>query len=116
MLKVVTALFAVCGMNFWLFLLTLTLSLPRGLAGIYIGGTCGLWCTTFTAYTHLLCAVLALESAEGHPSKLNQILSNVILGITILITVIAMVYVITCVFHLLVEINLDVIPAGSTSG
>ncbi|KAG8733751.1 Tlg2-vesicle protein [Ceratobasidium sp. 423] len=66
-----TALFAACGMNFWVFLLTLVLSLPRQLAGVYIG-------------------VLAEEDAEGRPSKTDKTISTVVLVITIVITVIAM--------------------------
>ncbi|KAF8601589.1 hypothetical protein BDV93DRAFT_524764 [Ceratobasidium sp. AG-I] len=67
----VTALFAVCGMNFWLFLLTLCLSLPRGIAGVYIG-------------------VLAFQSAEGHASKTDKTVSNVVLAVTIAVTVVTM--------------------------
>ncbi|KDN40188.1 hypothetical protein RSAG8_08251, partial [Rhizoctonia solani AG-8 WAC10335] len=66
-----TALFAACGMNFWVFLLTLVLSLPRQLAGVYIG-------------------VLAEEDAEGHPSKTDKTISTVVLVITIVITIVAM--------------------------
>ncbi|KAJ1302057.1 hypothetical protein OPQ81_000891 [Rhizoctonia solani] len=66
-----TALFAACGMNFWVFLLTLTLSLPRQLAGVYIG-------------------VLAEEDAEGHPSKTDKTISTVVLVLTIVITIVAM--------------------------
>jgi len=68
---ITTALFAVCGMTFLIFLLTLALSLPRQFAGVYIG-------------------VLAKEVAEGHPSKLDKTLSTVVLVITIVITVVAM--------------------------
>ncbi|KAF8601592.1 snare associated Golgi protein, partial [Ceratobasidium sp. AG-I] len=35
-----TALFSVCGIRFWTFLATLVLSLPRQLAGVYLGGMC----------------------------------------------------------------------------
>ncbi|CAE6458386.1 unnamed protein product [Rhizoctonia solani] len=66
-----TALFAACGMNFWVFLLTLVLSLPRQLAGVYIG-------------------VLAGEEAEGHPSKIDKTISTVILVVTIVVTIVAM--------------------------
>ncbi|CAE6399279.1 unnamed protein product [Rhizoctonia solani] len=66
-----TALFAACGMNFWVFLLTLGLSLPRQLAGVYIG-------------------VLAGEEAEGHPSKIDKTISTVVLVITIVVTIISM--------------------------
>ncbi|KAG8728609.1 Tlg2-vesicle protein [Ceratobasidium sp. 414] len=71
---IITALFAVCGLGFFMFLLTLVLSLPRQLAGVYIG-------------------VLAKEVAEGHPSKRDQQLSTIVLVITILITVIAMTWI-----------------------
>ncbi|KAG8688691.1 Tlg2-vesicle protein [Ceratobasidium sp. 394] len=71
---IVTALFAVCGVSFLMFLLTLVLSLPRQLAGVYIG-------------------VLAKEVAEGHPSKFDQQLSTVVLVITIVITVVAMTWI-----------------------
>ncbi|KAG9099115.1 hypothetical protein FRC06_005640 [Ceratobasidium sp. 370] len=57
-----------------MFLFTLVLSLPRQLAGVYIG-------------------VLAKEVAEGHPSKLDQKISTVVLVITIVITVIAMTWI-----------------------
>ncbi|KAF8601590.1 hypothetical protein BDV93DRAFT_495724 [Ceratobasidium sp. AG-I] len=67
----ITALFAVCGLSSWTFMLTLVLSLPRQLAGVYIG-------------------VLAFESAEGRPSKLDKTLSTVVLVITIVITTVAM--------------------------
>lgn len=36
---VATALFSVCGIRYWTFLATLVLSLPRQLAGVYLGGT-----------------------------------------------------------------------------
>ncbi|KAF8593605.1 hypothetical protein BDV93DRAFT_482326 [Ceratobasidium sp. AG-I] len=68
---VVTALFAVCGLNFWTFMLTLLLSLPRQLAGVYIG-------------------VLIFQTDERHPSKLDKKLSIVVLVITIVVTVIVM--------------------------
>ncbi|KAB5590840.1 Membrane protein TVP38 [Ceratobasidium theobromae] len=71
---ITTAVFASCGMNFWTFLITLTLSLPRQLAGVYIG-------------------VLAREEAEGNVSKKDKIVSNVVLGVTIAITIIAMRWV-----------------------
>ncbi|QRV95964.1 Golgi apparatus membrane protein TVP38 [Ceratobasidium sp. AG-Ba] len=68
---IVTALFSVCGISFWMFTITLVLSLPLQLAGVYIG-------------------VLAKEAAEGRPSKVDKILSTVILVVTIVVTVIAM--------------------------
>ncbi|KAG9090589.1 Tlg2-vesicle protein, partial [Ceratobasidium sp. 392] len=71
---VTTALFAVSGVSFLMFLITLTLSVPRQLAGVYIG-------------------VLAKEAAEGHPSKLDQTLSTVVLVVTIAITVAAMIWI-----------------------
>ncbi|QRV81969.1 Golgi apparatus membrane protein TVP38 [Ceratobasidium sp. AG-Ba] len=71
---ITTALFATCGVSFFMFLLTLVLSLPRQLAGVYIG-------------------VLAKQKAEGHTSTQDKVLSNVILGITIAITVAAMIWI-----------------------
>ncbi|KAG8711290.1 Tlg2-vesicle protein [Ceratobasidium sp. 395] len=71
---VTTALFAVSGVTFLMFLITLVLSLPRQLAGVYIG-------------------VLAKEAVEGHPSKLDQTLSTVVLVVTIIITIAAATWI-----------------------
>lgn len=69
-----TALFAVCGMNFFTFLTTLVLSLPRQFAGVYIGE-------------------LAAESAEGQTSKTDKTITTVVIVVTIVITIIAMKWI-----------------------
>ena len=59
------------------------------------------WCLSWryvpihrTAHTCMLMSrrviVLALESAEGRPSKVDSILSNIILAVTIVVTIVAM--------------------------
>ncbi|KAG9097184.1 Tlg2-vesicle protein [Ceratobasidium sp. UAMH 11750] len=68
---VTTALFSVCGINYWVFLGSLVLSLPRQIAGVYIG-------------------VLALDQANGTNSKTDKKISMIVLGITIAITIFAM--------------------------
>ncbi|KAG8747757.1 Tlg2-vesicle protein [Ceratobasidium sp. 414] len=68
---VTTALFSVCGINYWIFLSSLVLSLPRQIIGVYIG-------------------VLALDKANGNDSTLDKRISMIVLGITIAITVLAM--------------------------
>ncbi|QRV81968.1 Golgi apparatus membrane protein TVP38 [Ceratobasidium sp. AG-Ba] len=65
-----TALFSFCGVNYWVFLSSLALSLPRQIAGVYIG-------------------VLALEESQGNESTLDKKISMIVLGITIAITIVA---------------------------
>ncbi|KAG9099111.1 Tlg2-vesicle protein [Ceratobasidium sp. 370] len=68
---VTTALFSVCGINYWIFLSSLVLSLPRQIIGVYIG-------------------VLALDKANGDNSTQDKRISIIVLGITIAITILAM--------------------------
>ncbi|KAF8599319.1 hypothetical protein BDV93DRAFT_449502 [Ceratobasidium sp. AG-I] len=72
---IITAVFAVTGVTFRLFALTLVLSLPRQLAGVQIG-------------------VLTLQTYQGNEtSKQDKTLSRIIIAITVVITIIAMMYV-----------------------
>ncbi|KAG8755815.1 Tlg2-vesicle protein [Ceratobasidium sp. 428] len=68
---VATALFSVCGINYWVFLGSLIISLPRQIIGVYLGE-------------------LALDKANGNESSLDKRISMIVLGITIAITVFAM--------------------------
>ncbi|KAG9116048.1 Tlg2-vesicle protein, partial [Ceratobasidium sp. 392] len=68
---ITTALFSVCGFNYWIFLGSLVLSLPRQIIGVYLG-------------------VLAVETANGGGSSTDKRISMIVLGITIAITIFAM--------------------------
>ncbi|KAG9312603.1 hypothetical protein JVU11DRAFT_7000 [Chiua virens] len=69
-----TAIFAVCGMNIFIFVIAALLSMPKQFITVYIG-------------------VLLENSANGTTSKSNKILSYVVTGVTILVTVAAMWYI-----------------------
>ncbi|QRV81721.1 Golgi apparatus membrane protein TVP38 [Ceratobasidium sp. AG-Ba] len=71
---ITSALFATCGVSFSMFFLVLVLSLPRQLANVYFG-------------------VLSAEAARGRNSDEDTILSYTALGVTILLTIIAMILI-----------------------
>ncbi|KAJ6482034.1 hypothetical protein C8R47DRAFT_1133684 [Mycena vitilis] len=64
-----TAVFATCGMPFWIFLVAAILSLPKQIALVYIG--------------------VALASNDSKSNKVQKI----VIAVTVVITVIAMVYI-----------------------
>jgi len=69
-----TAIFSTCGMNIFVFSLAALLSMPKQLITVYLG-------------------VILEESATGTTDTKSRIISDVVLGITILITVAAMWYI-----------------------
>ncbi|KAH7886678.1 snare associated Golgi protein-domain-containing protein [Phlebopus sp. FC_14] len=69
-----TAIFAVCGMNIWVFMLAAILSMPKHLITVYIG-------------------TLLESTANGGASNQNKILSYVVGGVTAVVTVAAMWYI-----------------------
>lgn len=69
-----TALFAVCGMNIFVYMLAALLSLPKQFINVYIG-------------------TLLETSANSSSTSLNSIVSDVVGVITVLITIAAMWYV-----------------------
>ncbi|KAJ7641553.1 hypothetical protein FB45DRAFT_359336 [Roridomyces roridus] len=64
-----TAVFATCGMQFWVFLVAAVVSLPKQLAVVYIG-----------------------KALENNDSRSNKI-QGAVLGVTTVITILAMVYI-----------------------
>ncbi|KAF7332971.1 hypothetical protein MVEN_02403100 [Mycena venus] len=64
-----TAVFATCGMRFWVFLVAAVVSLPKQIVLVYVG--------------------VALASNDSRSNKIQRI----VLGITIAITVIALIYI-----------------------
>ncbi|KAF9242818.1 snare associated Golgi protein-domain-containing protein [Melanogaster broomeanus] len=69
-----TAIFAVCGMNIFVFVLAAVLSMPKQFITVYIG-------------------TLLENSSTGTSSTQNKILSYVVGGVTFLVTVAAMWYI-----------------------
>ncbi|KAG6372607.1 hypothetical protein JVT61DRAFT_7353 [Boletus reticuloceps] len=69
-----TAIFAVCGMNIFVFILAALLSMPKQFITVYIG-------------------TLLESTANGSASSKNKILSYVVGAITVLVTVVAMWYI-----------------------
>lgn len=70
-----TAIFSTCGMGIIVFTIAAILSMPKQILGVYLG-------------------VILKQSEEGPPDKNSRILSNVVLGLTIVITVVAMWYIV----------------------
>ncbi|QRV81974.1 Golgi apparatus membrane protein TVP38 [Ceratobasidium sp. AG-Ba] len=68
---ITTALFSVCGINYWVFLASLILALPRQIIGVYVG-------------------VLAAESANGTASDSSKKISTAVIGVLVVITIFAM--------------------------
>ncbi|KAH0835652.1 hypothetical protein J3R83DRAFT_9403 [Lanmaoa asiatica] len=69
-----TAIFAVCGMNIFVFILAAILSMPKQFITVYIG-------------------TLLESSATGSASTQNKILSYVVGGVTVIVTIGAMWYI-----------------------
>ncbi|KAF8339675.1 uncharacterized protein EI90DRAFT_2907774 [Cantharellus anzutake] len=65
-----TAVFSTCGMNIWVFIVSATVSLPKQLTTVYLG-------------------VIIEESSSNTQSKKSKIISDTVLIVSILITIIA---------------------------
>lgn len=70
-----TAVFSTCGMSVWVFALAAFLSLPKQFINVYIG-------------------VILEESGTGTETPRDKIISDSVLGVTILITIAAMWYIV----------------------
>ncbi|KAF7981314.1 hypothetical protein HWV62_34251 [Athelia sp. TMB] len=68
------ALFAACGMRFWVFLASVVLSLPKNLVNVYIGAT-----------------FEAQEQGRGTPAR--EAVKYAMVGLTTVVTVVAMLYI-----------------------
>ena len=89
---VITAVFAITGVTFRIFALTLVLSLPRQLVGVQIGGTCLSFRISYGTNTF---TVLTLQTYQGNETtKQDKTLSRIIIAITVVITILAMGHVI----------------------
>jgi len=73
LLPVTTAIFATCGMNIFIFILAAFLSLPKQFITVYLG-------------------VILSQSANGQKTQLSRIISDIVVVITIIITIAAMWY------------------------
>jgi len=69
-----TAIFSTCGMNIFVFILAALLSMPKQFITVYLG-------------------VILRESATGGESNQSKIISDVVVAVTILITIAAMWYI-----------------------
>ncbi|GJE85607.1 Golgi apparatus membrane protein TVP38 [Phanerochaete sordida] len=81
-----TAVFATCGMSIWTFMIAALLSLPKQFITVYLG--------------------VALEDSEsGQSSTKDTIIKDVVIGITVVVTVAAMWYI----YHLMAKVKPEVI-------
>ncbi|KAJ8519202.1 hypothetical protein ONZ45_g3857 [Pleurotus djamor] len=83
-----TAVFSTCGMNIFVFSLAAILSLPKQFITVYLG-------------------VMLEQSESGQSTSTSKLISNIVLGITILITIGSMWYIL----HKMNKVKPDVIYA-----
>ncbi|KAG2064218.1 hypothetical protein BDR04DRAFT_284201 [Suillus decipiens] len=90
MCLVTTALFAVCGMNIFVYMLAALLSLPKQFINVYIGT---LLETSASCKILLICTPVTSFLSSASASSSNAVVSDVVGVITVLITIAAMWYV-----------------------
>ncbi|KAJ6632600.1 snare associated Golgi protein-domain-containing protein [Mycena sp. CBHHK59/15] len=69
-----TAVFSTCGMSIWVFSIAAILSLPKQFITVYLG-------------------VILEQSSEGHTDPKSRIISDSVLAVTFLVTILAMWYI-----------------------